>query len=228
MVNIRIFERKDMHELNTPMYHCILEEARLGKADSAMYQQLYRGPVPEENLIASQNQMSYKSVERCCVLPTSGHVLEITEGDHKGFYFMDGEHLHPVDFDAERADCGQMVTALIFEEQKEPYPADIRDGGGVIMSLVGGFPGFMDLEEDVSVIYNDMFLMNGSMPNRYVGNTLIRGTFIVAATADESENAIFKSLTPEQIAKYSEGLPGPFDSEPSMDEDESIMEVYFS
>ncbi|WP_419079526.1 DUF3846 domain-containing protein, partial [Ruminococcus sp.] len=52
---------------------------------------------------------------------------------------------------------------------------------------------------------NDEFLLNGSKPNRIVGNTLVHGTFYISGNClNEYGEWDSCSLTDEQIEKYKE------------------------
>ena len=76
-----------------------------------------------------------------------------------------------------------------------------------MQAIVGGCiePIYFEPKQDALVWCNDEFLLNGSQPNRIVGNVLVHGTFFVSGNyMNEYGEWDSCSLTDEQIEKYSE------------------------
>ena len=65
------------------------------------------------------------------------------------------------------------MRILVFEPLKEPYVKDIEDDIQAMQEVVGGSiePIYFEPKQDAIVWCNDEFLLNGSKPNRIVGNS---------------------------------------------------------
>ena len=66
------------------------------------------------------------------------------------------------------------MRILVFEPLKEPYVKDIEDDIQAMQEVVGGSiePIYFEQTNDALCWCNDEFLLNGSKPNRIIGNTL--------------------------------------------------------
>ena len=74
-----------------------------------------------------------------------------------------------------------------------------------MQAIVGGCiePIYFEPKETAIAWCNDEFLLNGSQPNRIVGNVLVHGTFFVSGNyMNEYGEWDSCSLTDEQIEKY--------------------------
>jgi hypothetical protein len=81
-----------------------------------------------------------------------------------------------------------------------------------MQSIVGGSiePIYFEKKGDAIVWCNDEFLLNGSQPNRMVGDCLVCGTFFVSGNyQNEYGEWDSCSLTDEQIRRYSEMFAEP-------------------
>ena len=69
------------------------------------------------------------------------------------------------------------MRILVFEPLKEPYVKDIEDDIHAMQEIVGGSiePIYFESDGKALAWCNDEFLLNGSKPNRIVGNTLVHG-----------------------------------------------------
>lgn len=74
------------------------------------------------------------------------------------------------------------MRILVFEPLKEPYVKDIEDDIHAMQEVVGGSIEsiYFEPKQDAICWCNDEFLLNGSKPNRIVGNTLVHGTFYIS------------------------------------------------
>lgn len=81
-----------------------------------------------------------------------------------------------------------------------------------MQAIVGGClePIYFEPKETAIAWCNDEFLLNGSQPNRIVGNVLVHGTFFVSGNyMNEYGEWDSCSLTDDQIKKYSEMFETP-------------------
>ncbi|MBT9625272.1 DUF3846 domain-containing protein [Ruminococcus bicirculans (ex Wegman et al. 2014)] len=104
------------------------------------------------------------------------------------------------------------MRILVFEPLKEPYVKDIEDDIQAMQEVVGGSiePIYFEQTNDALCWCNDEFLLNGSKPNRIVGNTLVHGTFYISGNClNEYGEWDSCSLTDDQIKKYSEMFETP-------------------
>ena len=205
-MQIRIFQIDHDKDPNRLAYEP-LQHFTDGKPDASMYRQVYGGTV---------NCGSLEEVFRLCnenpppgfygESMSVGNVVEICEGEQKGFYFCDRTGFPKVEFDINQTDRAKMLTVLICEPNKEPYKAEIRDCLKFKQSIVGGLiePVYFS-NENVLAFCDEEFLFKGCAPNRILGETLIQGTFFIVGDAynDEGEKVEI-SLTNEQIAAFTE------------------------
>ena len=97
------------------------------------------------------------------------------------------------------------MKILVIEPEKAPYEKEIGDDIHDMQAIVGGCiePIYFEPKQDALVWCNDEFLLNGSQPNRVVGNVLVHGTFFVSGNyMNEYGEWDSCSLTDEQIEKY--------------------------
>ena len=76
------------------------------------------------------------------------------------------------------------MKILVFEPMKKPYVKDIKDNIHAMQKIVGGSiePIYFEPKQDAIVWCNDEFLLNGSEPNRIVGEHLSTVLFTSQAT----------------------------------------------
>lgn len=185
---------------------------RHGGVNSEAYHQVYGGTVIAESL---------DDIFRMC---NDGHppgyfghslsvsdVIEICEGKEKGFYFCDSFGYKKLEgFDIEKTDHADMMKILVLENDREPYTAEIRQDIHAMQSVVGGNiePVYFEHKCDAMCWCNDEFLLNGSEPNRRIGETLVHGTcYISGDHYNEYGERDSCSLTDEQIEMYSKMFP---------------------
>lgn len=97
------------------------------------------------------------------------------------------------------------MKILVIEPEKAPYEKEIGDDIHDMQAIVGGCiePIYFEPKETAIAWCNDEFLLNGSQPNRIVGNTLVHGTFYISGNClNEYGEWDSCSLTDEQIEKY--------------------------
>ena len=97
------------------------------------------------------------------------------------------------------------MKILVIEPKKEPYIRDIDDDLHEMQEVVGGYiePIYFDPTNKAIAWCNDEFLLNGSEPNRMVGECLVHGTFFISGNyQNEYGEWDSCSLTDEQIEKY--------------------------
>ena len=135
-------------------------------------------------------------------------VVEVCEGKDRGFYFVDSFGFKKLDdFDISKTTHADMMKILVLENDRAPYTAEIRhDGIHAMQSVVGGSFECVYFEPNGDAVCwcNDEFLLNGSAPNRKIGNTLIHGTcFISGDGMDQNGEYDACSLRDDQIELYS-------------------------
>lgn len=71
------------------------------------------------------------------------------------------------------------MKILVCEPEKPPYVKEISEDVSDMQAVVGGYIEAVYFEEkgDALIFCNDEFLLNGSQPNRIIGELLIHGTF---------------------------------------------------
>lgn len=105
------------------------------------------------------------------------------------------------------------MKILVVEPEKAPYELEIGDNVCAMQEVVGGCiePVYFEEKGDAIAWCNDEFLLNGSQPNRMVGDVLVHGTFFVSGNyQNEYGEWDSRSLTDEQISRYSEEFAEPF------------------
>lgn len=109
--------------------------------------------------------------------------------------------------------CEPGEYARIADIEYAPRPFDfevVEFADGAIREIVGDtlaalLSRCLPWDDNVALIYNDRFLLDGSMPNREVGGTLICGTFLICGF----EGYDYASLTEEQAKRYCKELYSP-------------------
>lgn len=104
------------------------------------------------------------------------------------------------------------MKILVVEPEKAPYEHEIEDNIGAMQKVVGGCiePIYFEKKGDAVAWCNDEFLLNGSQPNRMVGDVIVHGTFYISGNyQNEYGEWDSCSLTDEQISRYSEEFSEP-------------------
>ena len=135
-------------------------------------------------------------------------VVEICDGKDKGLYFVDSIGFKKLDdFDITQTDHEDMMKVLILEKDRLPYEAEIKHNIYAMQHIVGGAFDIVYFEpkDDAICFCNDEFLLNGSQPNRVIGDTLVHGTCFIAGNGMNDYGEYDScSLTDEQIRKYTD------------------------
>ena len=205
-MKIRVFQLKDASLVSFMSFD---ETSKRGGVKTKDYRQVYGGTVFAKDL---------EDVFRICntELPYGYHghslsvsdVVEIFDGKDKGFYFVDSIGFKKLDdFDITQTDHEDMMKVLILEKDRLPYEAEIKHNIYAMQHIVGGSFDIIYFEpkDDAICFCNDEFLLNGSQPNRVIGDTLVHGTcFIAGNKMNEYGEYDSCSLTDEQIRKYTD------------------------
>ena len=175
---------------------------------SANYRQIYSGTVDCATLDDVFCLCNTQKPSGYCGKPLSeGDVVEVCEGEEKGFYRRENSDFVPTEFDISKTDHENMLKILIIENSKEPYVAEIRDELEAKQSVVGGLiePIYFDNSGKSLIFCNEEFLLDGSEPNRFVGDILVHGTFMIVGDGiNDDGECVEVSLTDEQIEEFSE------------------------
>lgn len=92
----------------------------------------------------------------------------------------------------------EKIKVLIVDPTLDPYVKEIENTLVKKQNIVGGLIEFIELEENVDLIYNDEGKIYNLPMNRIIKNDIICGTFIIAG----QKNGETISLTDNQIRKY--------------------------
>lgn len=206
-MKIRIFQvdrNKDEHSICF-MSHDFAQAH--GGISADVYTQIYGGTVQAETLedvFALGNTKPPPGYYGRSV--SVSDVIEICEGDNKGFYYVDSMGFKQLgDFDIAKTDHTDMMKILVLENNKPPYVAEIRHDISAMQSVVGGCiePIYFEPKGDAICWCNDEFLLHDFAPNRVIGNTIVHGTcYISGDGVNEDGEYDSCSLTDEQIEKY--------------------------
>ena len=104
------------------------------------------------------------------------------------------------------------MKILVVENDKEPYEMEINKDIQSMQEIVGGLnePIYVDPTNKAIAWCNEEFLLNGSEPNRMVGDCLVHGAFFISGNCrNEYDEWDSCSLTDEQIRQYSEEFAKP-------------------
>lgn len=212
-MNIRIFQinsEKDMKNVEFMDHDFTMSK---GGVDPSIYQQVYGGVAYANNLeeLFVQCNTDKPPLGFCGHTLSVSDVVEICEGRHSGFYFVDSIGFKRLeDFNISQTDHEDLMKVVVLENDREPYTAEIRKDIHAMQSIVGGLiePVYFEENGDALCWCNEEFLLNGSAPNRIIGNTLIHGTCFISGDGynDEGERDSC-TLTDEQIAKYTQMFP---------------------
>ena len=98
-----------------------------------------------------------------------------------------------------------LLTVLVVEPGKPPYPRQIQDTLHAMQEIIGGdIEATYPYEDPVALVFNSSGKFTGLQPNRLLrlenGDPydVVCGTFFLAGLGGET----FVSLTPEQLRKY--------------------------
>ena len=235
-MGIRVFqinESLDKEKLKSMGYETVMKRASV---DANIYHQVYGGTVNCSDLegVFSLCNTTFPAGYYGHSLSVSD-VIEICDGERKGFYYCDVVSFEKIDFDISKVDRSDMLKVLIFECGKEPYVAEIRDELKAKQNVVGGLiePVYFAEKDNVLIYCDEEFLLKSCEPNRKVGDLIIHGTFMVVGNGEnEYGEGIEVSLTDAQIEKYSEMFRYPLIymtqeelAEEAEDQDEGIFQT---
>lgn len=92
----------------------------------------------------------------------------------------------------------EKIKILIVEPTLDPYVQEVENTLEKKQKIVGGLIEFVELENDIDLIFNEEGKMYNLPMNRIIKNDIICGTFIIAG----QKNGESISLKDEQIKKY--------------------------
>lgn len=207
-MRIRVFQIDDSRDSKNLMFSSHENAMKSAGVDAGVYRQVYGGVVNCSDLerVFSLCNTDFPAGYYGRSLSVSD-VVEICDGEQKGFYYCDVVGFQKIDFDISKVNRSDMLRVLVIETAKEPYEAEIRDELEAKQSVVGGLiePVYFAPNDNVLVYCDEEFLLKGYEPNRKVGDTVIHGTFMVVGNGEnEYGEGIEVSLTDEQIERYSE------------------------
>lgn len=207
-MSIRVFQINDSKDKNNLEFMSYDTAMKQGGVDPAIYRQVYGGVVncsDIEGIFALCNTANPPGYYRHSM--SVSDVVEICAGKNKGFYYCDSIGFNKIDFDISKVDRSDILKALIIENGKEPYVAEIRDELKAKQSVVGGLiePVYFTDNDKVLIYCDEEFLLKDYAPNRKVGDIIIHGTFMIIGDSENDEGeGIEVSLTDKQIEQYSE------------------------
>ena len=206
-MRIRVFQIDDSRDSKNLMFSSHEAVMKSAGVDAEIYRQVYGGVVNCSDLegVFSVCNTDFPAGYYGRSLSVSD-VVEICDGEQKGFYYCDVVGFQKIDFDISKVNRSDMLRILICETGKEPYEAEIRDELEAKQSVVGDLiePVYFTRDNNVLVYCDEEFLLKGYEPNRKVGDTIIHGTFMVVGNGEnECGEGIEVSLTDEQINEYS-------------------------
>lgn len=207
-MRIRVFQINEKLDKNRLEFMDHDTAMKNGGVDANIYRQVYGGVVNCKNLedVMYVCNMAHPAGYYGHSLSVSD-VVEVLDGELKGFYFCDSFGFQKIDFDISKVDRSDILKILIIENGKEPYEAEIRNELKAKQSVVGGLiePVYFAEKDNVLIYCDEEFLLKGCEPNRKVGDIIIHGTFMVVGNGEnEYGEGIEVSLTDAQIEKYSE------------------------
>ncbi len=96
------------------------------------------------------------------------------------------------------------IKGLLVKPYELPEEIEFENTLEAKQHLVGGYIEYVYPENDTSVVFvcNEEGKINGMKLNRFIGYDIIAGPFLILG--DDYENGDFKSLTSNQIKKYTE------------------------
>lgn len=208
-MKIRIYQIAHEHDENGVRYESFENTFKYtDKIDPSIYRQIYGGEVQCRDLEAVFRKFNDDYAPGYFGESMSvSNVIEVCNGNQKGTYFCDSVGFKKIDFDAEQTIRDDIVKVLIFEPQKEPYEAEIRNNFKAMQSVVGGSIEAVHLFDDNAFIYcNDEYRLHDFEGNRYVEDVPFAGNFMIIGDAGNGENC---SLTEDQLERYSEAYREP-------------------
>ena len=213
-------------------YNKSISSARINPAE---YRQIYGGTVNCSGLesVFSLCNQEQKPPGYCGYSLSVSDIVEICGGENKGFYFCDSSGFRPIEFEISQTDHNKMFRVLILEHNKEPYVAEIPNCPEVKQTIVGGQTEKLlldDIDEynEAFICCNEKFLLSGQTPNRILDSFLpIHGTFMIIGERMDDDGEIFeKSLTDEQIEKFTEQFRYPLIYIPKQEQTEEETEYF--
>lgn len=187
--------------------------------NSGIYDKIFSGDVDCNNLETVYRMFNTDHPEGYTGRSLSvSDVVEITDGDKKGFYFCDNIGFQKIDFDSSL--CKDMtatekLSVLLIQPGKAPRMVEIPDTLDAMQELVGGYiEEYMPFDDEVAIIVNEEGKLNGLPPNRaifaedskQIADVLVGDFFIVKSPVDSDK---YQSLPKDLAKKYAEKFKYP-------------------
>ena len=141
--------------------------------NSGIYDKIFSGDVDCNNLEAVYRMFNTDHPAGYTGRSLSvSDVVEITDGDKKGFYFCDNIGFQKIDFDSSL--CKDMtatekLSVLLIQPGKAPRMVEIPDTLDAMQELVGGYiEEYMPFDDEVAIIVNEEGKLKGLPPNRAI------------------------------------------------------------
>ena len=205
----QIDESLDRYETRFCCYDSVLKQAE--RVDPSIYKTVYDGNVNVDKLELIFLQCYMEPPVGFLGRPMAmGDVIELEDGtchfcDFNGFKELK-------DFDTSKAAPIEGCRMLVLEPHKAPYETTIPDDLEALQRAVGGYIEITyPFDDDAFLIGNEEAKLIGLEGNRRIGHSVYAGNLLVVA--DDGEGGT-KSLTDEQISKYTQMFQTPDDVTP--------------
>ena len=141
--------------------------------NSGIYDKIFSGDVDCNNLEAVYRMFNTDHPAGYTGRSLSvSDVVEITDGDKKGFYFCDNIGFQKIDFDSSLCKdltATEKLSVLLIQPGKAPRMVEIPDTLDAMQELVGGYiEEYMPFDDEVAIIVNEEGKLNGLPPNRAI------------------------------------------------------------
>ena len=221
-MNISIYQINTERDSKRICFFGLDETKKLTKSDTldcTIYDKLFSGEVDCSNLEDVYRMFNTDRPKDYTGRSLSvSDVVEITDGESKGFYFCDTVGFEKIDFD--NSHCNDLsaqkpLSVLFIQPEKKPRMVEIPDTLEAMQNLVGGYiEEYMPFDDEVAIIVNEEGKLKGLPPNRaiftedgkQIVDVLVGDFFIVKAPVDSDK---YQSLPKDLEKKYSEKFKYP-------------------
>ncbi len=221
-MNINIYQIDTSRDRKRICFFGIDEIKELTGVDtlnSGIYDKIFSGDVDCNNLEAVYRMFNTDHPEGYTGRSLSVYdVVEITDGDKKGFYFCDNIGFQKINFDSSLCKdltATEKLSVLLIQPGKAPRTVEIPDTLDAMQELVGGYiEEYMPFDDEVAIIVNEEGKLKGLPPNRaifaedskQIADVLVGDFFIVKSPVDSDK---YQSLPKDLAKKYAEKFKYP-------------------
>ena len=220
-MNISIYQINTERDSKRICFFGLDEIKKLTKSDTldcTIYDKLFSGEVNCNNLEDVYRMFNTDRPKGYTGRSLSvSDVVEITDGECKGFYFCDNIGFEKIDFD--NSHCNDLsaqkpLSVLFIQPKKEPRMIEIPDTLEAMQNLVGGdIEEYFPFKDEVAIICRSDGKLFGLPPNRAIytdekklADIIVGDFFIVKAPVDSDR---YQSLPKDLEKKYSEKFKYP-------------------